>query len=211
MPENIISRVKLPSNDIYKVRDKEARHFLNIEEVSGSSPILVTGGGALENSKLSITVTAAQLQAIANAWSTFTDLAVEFRLQVVSEYGTVGESTFSTWIVANKSVLGTVALTAAQGVPTSGNYYIFTGTAETADTLKSYPFTLLLNSSTGAGVLDFTVSADANHTHGLINADGTIDSSSPITIPNLTSDPNKSYGILVNDTANDGLLSPSAI
>ena len=211
MPENIISRVKLPSNDIYKVRDKEARHFLNIEEVSGSSPVLVTGGGALENSRLSITVSAAQLQAIADAWSTFTDLAIEFRLQVVSEDGTVGENTFYTWIVADKAVSGTVALTTSQGVPTSGNYYIFTGTAELSDTLKSYPFTLLLNASTGVGVIDFSVSAGVDHTHGLINADGTIDSSSPITIPNLTSDPNKSYGILVNDTANDGLLSPSAI
>lgn len=212
MPENIIASIKLPSNEIYKIRDKEARHFLNIENVTTSSPVIVSGGGAMQNSKIPISISAAQLQAIADAWTRYPDdLAIEFRLYIISEGGETGSNPFCSWVVADKAVLTPVSLTTEQGVPLAGTYYVFTGTAETLDTLKSYPFTLKINVTNGSGVLDFTVGAAIDHTHGLINSDGTIDSSTVVSIPELTSDSTKAYSILVNDTANDGLLKPTAV
>jgi hypothetical protein len=95
MPENIIASIKLPSNEIYKIRDKEARHFLNIENVTTSSPVIVNGGGAMQNSKISISISAAQLQAIADAWARYPDdLAIEFRLYIISEGGGTGSNPF---------------------------------------------------------------------------------------------------------------------
>ena len=212
MPENIIASIKLPSNEIYKIRDKEARHFLNIENVTTSSPVIVNGGGAMHNSKISISISAAQLQAIADAWARYPDdLAIEFRLYIISEGGGTGSNPFCSWVVADRAVLTPVSLTTEQGVPLAGTYYVFTGTAETLDTLKSYPFTLKINTTNGSGVLDFTVGAAVDHTHGLINSDGTIDSTTVVSIPELTSDPTKAYSILVNDTVNDGLLKPTAV
>ena len=212
MPENIIASIKLPSNEIYKIRDKEARHFLNIENVTTSSPVIVNGGGAMQNSKISISISAAQLQAIADAWARYPDdLAIEFRLYIISEGGETGSNPFCSWVVADRAVLTPVSLTTEQGVPLAGTYYVFIGTAETLDTLKSYPFTLKINTTNGSGVLDFTVGAAVDHTHGLINSDGTIDSTTVVSIPELTSDPTKAYSILVNDTVNDGLLRPTAV